>query len=74
MQNLGGARDPVTECRKDSMSISSHDRAVTMDNDSVVSARVSDFLRKRHFPSLLSLEIDVHEGALTLTGRVSSFL
>ena len=44
---------------------------VTKDQD--LQRRVVSFLAGRYLPSLRQLEVDVHEGIVTLRGRVTSF-
>ena len=42
-------------------------------DDEEVRLRVSRFLCSRHFPAFRELDIDVEQGAVTLTGEVRSF-
>ena len=44
---------------------------VTKDQD--LQRRVLSFLAGRYLPSLRTLQVDVHEGTVTLRGRVASF-
>jgi osmotically-inducible protein OsmY len=44
---------------------------VTKDQD--LQRRVISFLAGRYLPSLRTLQVDVHEGTVTLRGRVASF-
>lgn len=41
--------------------------------DRVLAGRVGVFLRNCHLPGLLKLNVQVHDGVVTLSGRVKSF-
>jgi osmotically-inducible protein OsmY len=43
------------------------------DSDDDLRLRVASFLNSRHFPAFQELDVDVHHGAVTLSGTVSSF-
>ena len=42
-------------------------------DDCDVQSRVQSFLRSRHFPTFQELDVDVHNGAVTLSGEVQSY-
>jgi len=42
-------------------------------SDDDLRSRVASFLNSRHFPVFQKLDVDVHHGAVTLSGTVSSF-
>lgn len=41
--------------------------------DDELQFRVRRFLRTRHFPEFENLEVDVHNGSVTLSGRLQSY-
>lgn len=41
--------------------------------DQDVHCRVESYLESRHFPGFKDLQIDVHEGIVTLSGKVDNF-